>query len=258
MLAGHLGADLRAVVATRDGGIDLEAARVIAPELEERDAHALDLLSMYSGTTDLMVVGSRGLRGIRADRQPQRAAAGAHDALVDPGRPGRRRRPRLDGFAGHYFPICVRGRTHGIVTTFAIVSGVRACWLAKTSSSSSAWRPGRGPGSRWVEQLSPPRRSTTEDSLVTRVEAGRHGLATSAGFVAAGALPLVAYLLPLPDGWSFPIAVGVAAGALFAVGAARVLVMRRGLLRSGMEMLLVGSAAGAAAYAIGAIAAALS
>ena len=65
-LARRLEADLRAVVATRDSGVDLEAARLIAPELLEHDSHALDLLSIYSGTTDLMVVGSRGLRGIRA------------------------------------------------------------------------------------------------------------------------------------------------------------------------------------------------
>jgi len=64
-LASRFGAELRAVAATRDH-VDLEAARRIAPELREHDSHALDLLSVYSGTTDLMVVGSRGLRGIRA------------------------------------------------------------------------------------------------------------------------------------------------------------------------------------------------
>jgi VIT1/CCC1 family predicted Fe2+/Mn2+ transporter len=68
-------------------------------------------------------------------------------------------------------------------------------------------------------------------------------------------LPLVAYLLPLPDATRFPLSVGIAAAALFAVGAARTLVTRRGLLRSGGEMLVVGSLAGAVAYAIGAIAA---
>ncbi len=64
--ARRMDAGLRAVAATRDGGVDLEAARLIAPELKEHDSRPLDLLSIYSGTTDLMVVGSRGLRGIRA------------------------------------------------------------------------------------------------------------------------------------------------------------------------------------------------
>lgn len=100
-------------------------------------------------------------------------------------------------------------------------------------------------------------RRSTEGELVARGEAGRHGLATTVAFVAAGVLPLAAYLLPLPEDDRFPVAVAIAGTALFAVGAARTLVTRRGLLRSGAEMLLVGSAAGALAYAIGALAAAV-
>jgi VIT1/CCC1 family predicted Fe2+/Mn2+ transporter len=101
------------------------------------------------------------------------------------------------------------------------------------------------------------RRSTVEDELVPRLEAGKHGAATIFGFLAAGILPLLAYLLPLHDDARFGIAVASAAAALFAVGAARTLVTRRGLLRSGFEMLVVGSAAGAVAYAVGALAAAV-
>lgn len=66
VLAERLGAGLRAVVATHDRGVDPEAARRIAPELEEHDSRAIDLLSVFSGSTDLLVVGSRGLRGVRA------------------------------------------------------------------------------------------------------------------------------------------------------------------------------------------------
>jgi nucleotide-binding universal stress UspA family protein len=65
-LAERTGVEVRAVVATRDSGVDLEAARRIAPGLEEHDARALDLLSVVSRSMDLVVVGSRGLRGIRA------------------------------------------------------------------------------------------------------------------------------------------------------------------------------------------------
>lgn len=63
---GRLGAELLTIVATRDSGVDLEAARSIAPDVEERDSRALDLLSVISCASDLIVVGSRGLRGIRA------------------------------------------------------------------------------------------------------------------------------------------------------------------------------------------------
>jgi nucleotide-binding universal stress UspA family protein len=65
-LSERFGPKLRAVVATRDRGVDLEAARLTAPGLEEYDSRALDLLTVFSGPSDLVVVGSRGLRGLRA------------------------------------------------------------------------------------------------------------------------------------------------------------------------------------------------
>ena len=65
-LAGRYDVPLRAVTATQDAHVDLEAARRIAPDLEEHDARALDVLNVASETADLVVVGSRGLRGVRA------------------------------------------------------------------------------------------------------------------------------------------------------------------------------------------------
>ena len=53
-------ADLRVVSAT-DDEVDRDAARESAPELEEREGRALDMLTTESGTADLVVVGSRGL-----------------------------------------------------------------------------------------------------------------------------------------------------------------------------------------------------
>jgi nucleotide-binding universal stress UspA family protein len=38
----------------------------VAPELEERDGRALEMLIVESETADLIVVGSRGLRGLKA------------------------------------------------------------------------------------------------------------------------------------------------------------------------------------------------
>jgi nucleotide-binding universal stress UspA family protein len=65
-LATRHGAALRVLVGSQDSHVDVEAARRIAPELEEHDARALDLLNVASETADLVVVGSRGLRGLRA------------------------------------------------------------------------------------------------------------------------------------------------------------------------------------------------
>jgi nucleotide-binding universal stress UspA family protein len=58
-------AKLRIVAAARDQ-FDRDAARRVAPELEERDGRALDVLKTESETADLLVVGSRGLQGVKA------------------------------------------------------------------------------------------------------------------------------------------------------------------------------------------------
>jgi VIT1/CCC1 family predicted Fe2+/Mn2+ transporter len=97
------------------------------------------------------------------------------------------------------------------------------------------------------------RRSHLEDDLADRGDAVRHGLATLGGFLAAGSLPLVAYVLPLDPDVQFPAAAALTAAALFSVGAARTFVTRRGLLRSGVEMLLVGSVAAVVAFGVGAL-----
>jgi nucleotide-binding universal stress UspA family protein len=65
-LADRYGVPLRAIAATQDAHLDLESARRAAGELEEHDARALDVLNVASETADLVVVGSRGLRGVRA------------------------------------------------------------------------------------------------------------------------------------------------------------------------------------------------
>jgi nucleotide-binding universal stress UspA family protein len=65
-LASRRGSSVRVVAATREPQLDLDAARALAPELEERDERVLDLLHTISEEADLLVVGSRGLRGIRA------------------------------------------------------------------------------------------------------------------------------------------------------------------------------------------------
>jgi nucleotide-binding universal stress UspA family protein len=60
----HRGA-LRAVASTKDQ-LDVEAARAIAPELDEQPALAVDALGAASESADLIVVGSRGLHGLKA------------------------------------------------------------------------------------------------------------------------------------------------------------------------------------------------
>ena len=58
-------ADLRIVSATGDQ-VDSEVTRRVAPEVQERDGGALALLKAESETADLVVVGSRGLQGLKS------------------------------------------------------------------------------------------------------------------------------------------------------------------------------------------------
>jgi VIT1/CCC1 family predicted Fe2+/Mn2+ transporter len=100
------------------------------------------------------------------------------------------------------------------------------------------------------------RRSYAEaEDRADRPEAAKHGAATTAAFVVAGTLPLLAYLVPVPSDREYAVAIALTGAALFAVGAARSSVTKLGWLRSGLEMLVVGAGAAAVAYAIGAFAA---
>jgi VIT1/CCC1 family predicted Fe2+/Mn2+ transporter len=84
-----------------------------------------------------------------------------------------------------------------------------------------------------------------------------NGIATFVAFVAAGLLPLSAYLFPLAEGVRFPAACGLAAASLFATGACRSIFSDRPWLFSGLEMLSLGTIASIVAYGVGATAAAL-
>jgi VIT1/CCC1 family predicted Fe2+/Mn2+ transporter len=158
----------------------------------------------------------------------------------------------------HYFPDLVYGANDGIITTFAVVSGVVGAGLSERVililgfanlvadgfSMGASNLLARRSYAEAVERADPP-------------EAARHGAATIVGFLTAGTVPLVAYLAPLSDAKRFPTAIALTLGTLFAVGASRALVTRLGWLRSGLEMLAVGTFAAAVAYGIGALASAL-
>lgn len=78
-LAGRHAANLRPVIATKEPFVDLEAARALAPDVEERDERVLHALHVLSEEADLVVVGSRGLRGLHALGSVSERAA--HEAV---------------------------------------------------------------------------------------------------------------------------------------------------------------------------------
>jgi nucleotide-binding universal stress UspA family protein len=64
-VAERFGGGVLAVASTKDQ-LDREAAQAIASELEEHPGRAVDVLAAASESADLVVVGSRGLRGLKA------------------------------------------------------------------------------------------------------------------------------------------------------------------------------------------------
>ena len=83
----------------------------------------------------------------------------------------------------------------------------------------------------------------------------RSALATLGSFLAAGSVPLLAYLaglvLPITPDVAFATSMILSATALFGLGAAKVLITERDWFRSGLEMLLVGGLAAGVAYLVG-------
>jgi VIT1/CCC1 family predicted Fe2+/Mn2+ transporter len=158
----------------------------------------------------------------------------------------------------HYLPDLVYGANDGIITTFAVVSGVVGADLSERVILILGFANLVADGFSMGASNFLARRSHADaDERADRPEAVRHGVATMVGFLTAGLVPLIAYLVPLSDDVRFPAAIALTLGTLFAVGASRTLVTKLGWIRSGLEMLLVGAAAAAVAYGIGALASSL-
>jgi vacuolar iron transporter family protein len=171
------------------------------------------------------------------------------------------RRPRPDGASyalfRRYLPDLVFGANDGIITTFAVVSGVVGASLSNQVILILGFANLIADGVSMGASNYLSRRSDPAAGDPGRRQPARHGLATLVGFVTAGIVPLAAYLLPLEDGARYPTAIGLTLASLFVVGATRSLVTRARFARSGLEMLLVGSIAAGIAYGIGALASAL-
>lgn len=164
----------------------------------------------------------------------------------------------VGSLARHYLPDLVYGANDGIITTFAVVSGVVGANLSETVILILGFANLVADGFSMGASNYLARRSHADaGDRADRLEAAKHGVATLAGFLVAGVVPLVAYVAPLDDGSRFTVAVALTLTTLFAVGASRVLVTKLRFFRSGAEMLLVGALAAAVAYGIGALAAAV-
>lgn len=106
---------------------------------------------------------------------------------------------------------------------------------------------------RWVKAMMLDELGMMEDESNPLI----NGLVTFGSFVAAGAVPLLIYLLglafPIPSQVAFPVAIVLSGLALFGLGAAKVMVTKLNPIRSGLEMLIVGGLAAGVAYVVGAL-----
>jgi VIT1/CCC1 family predicted Fe2+/Mn2+ transporter len=158
----------------------------------------------------------------------------------------------------HYLPDLVYGANDGIITTFAVVSGVVGANLSQRIILILGFANLLADGFSMGASNFLARRSYADaGERADRPEAMKHGTATFLGFIVAGLVPLLAYVAPIPDDTQFAIAVVLTLSTLFAVGASRALVTHLGWMRSGLEMLCVGALAAGVAYLIGAFASAV-
>jgi VIT1/CCC1 family predicted Fe2+/Mn2+ transporter len=157
----------------------------------------------------------------------------------------------------HYLGDMVYGANDGIVTTFAVVAGVAGAGLPARVvlilGVSNLLADGFSMGaSNYLAIRSRTSAELENADTISEPYPLRHGLVTFMAFVAAGSTPLLAYLLPILEQHRFAVTAILGALALFAVGAARALLTRALWWKNGLEMLTVGSTAGAVSYAVGA------
>ena len=164
--------------------------------------------------------------------------------------------------ARHYIRDLIYGANDGIITTFAVVAGVAgggissAAVLIVGAANLAADGLSMGVGNylaiRAYESAREAQGLSEEEAHPTR-----HGMATWLAFVAAGAIPLVPYLLPLTSDARFATSTVLTFAALFSIGAARATITTGRWWITGLEMFGLGVIVAAAGYAAGAIVAGL-
>jgi VIT1/CCC1 family predicted Fe2+/Mn2+ transporter len=162
----------------------------------------------------------------------------------------------------HYIRDLVYGANDGIITTFAVVAGVTGGALSNKAilvvgvanivADGLSMGVGNYLGIRSEESA-----RAAEELPEAEAEPARHGLATFLAFVVAGFVPLVSYMVPEFGFDRFIVATVLTLGTLFIVGALRSMVTIEGWLAGGLEMLGLGVIVAAAAYASGALIAAV-
>lgn len=163
--------------------------------------------------------------------------------------------------ARHYIRDLVYGANDGIITTFAVVSGVAGGQLSHLAvlvvGAANLAADGVSMGVGNFLAIRADERAREADGLPElERHPWKHGLATLLAFVVAGAIPLVPYVLHSSASDRLLVSTTATFGALYLLGVARALVTRDRWWLTGFENLALGAVVAGAAYAAGRLVAA--
>lgn len=160
--------------------------------------------------------------------------------------------------ARHYIRDLVYGANDGIITTFAVVSGVAGGALSHTAvliiGVANIAADGASMGAGNLLAIRAHERALEAQGLPEEESfPWKHAVATLSAFVVAGAIPLIPYVLPLPAGSQGFWSAALTFSAQFGLGVARAAITAERWWKSGIETLGLGVVVAAAAYAAGAL-----
>jgi VIT1/CCC1 family predicted Fe2+/Mn2+ transporter len=159
-------------------------------------------------------------------------------------------------FARHYVRDLVYGANDGLITTFAVVSGVAGGALSHIAvlviGAANLAADGVSMGAGNLLAIRADERARAADGLPElETYPWKHGLATLIAFVIAGALPLLPFVLPLAPESRFISSTASTFVAMFALGCVRGIITKEPWWRTGLETLALGGVVAAAAYGAG-------
>jgi VIT1/CCC1 family predicted Fe2+/Mn2+ transporter len=156
----------------------------------------------------------------------------------------------------HYTRDIVYGANDGVITTFAVVSGVaggslpQVAILVVGAANLAADGVSMGVGNFLAIRADERARAAAGLPGLERYP-WKHGLATLLAFVIAGTVPLTPFLFARDGGAQLPWSTGLTFATLFSLGAARAVVTEDRWWKSGLETLSLGAVVALAAYYAG-------
>jgi len=182
---------------------------------------------------------------------------------MTPRRPSTHVEPRgATATARHYIRDVVYGASDGIITTFAVVSGVAGGALSATAvlvvGAANLAADGVSMGVGNFQAIRAHERAREAEQLPEEeAYPWKHGLATLLAFVVAGAIPLLPYVIPGSRTTRLAWSTGLTMTAMFLLGALRAAVTLERWWKAALETLGLGLIVAATAYAAGALVAAI-